>query len=175
VTREVRIGFALVGALGAFVFFMLTVGSLGGVRPDLTQLPVSVVLADGYPAVRHADAEIRIAGWYAELDGDCVGDDGGADASVAWLQRQCPLRVLLAEQPPEDISQAELERLGLRLAAPTGAPFPSRATPGGANLRLEQLVFVGHFDDPAAENCVPDRVDRCRNTFVVSDYDGLVR
>jgi hypothetical protein len=144
--RETRIGIGVVVALGAFVFFMLTVGSLGGVKPELTQLPVGVVLADGYPAVRHGDAEIRISGWYAELAGDC-----------------------------EDVTQAELERLGLRLAAPTGRPFPSRAEPGGPNLRLEQLVFVGHFDDPASANCVPDRVDRCRNTFVVSDYDGLVR
>ena len=173
--RETRIGIGVVVALGAFVFFMLTVGSLGGVKPELTQLPVGVVLADGYPAVRHGDAEIRISGWYAELAGDCEGDDGGADATVAWLQRECPLRVLLAEQPPEDVTQAELERLGLRLAAPTGRPFPSRAEPGGPNLRLEQLVFVGHFDDPASASCVPDRVDRCRNTFVVSDYDGLVR
>lgn len=173
--RETRIGIGVVVALGAFVFFMLTVGSLGGVKPELTQLPVGVVLADGHPAVRHGAAEIRISGWYAELAGDCEGDDGGADASVAWLQRACPLRVLLAEQPPEDVTQAELERLGLRLAAPTGRPFPSRAEPGGPNLRLEQLVFVGHFDDAASASCVPDRVDRCRNTFVVSDYDGLVR
>lgn len=173
--RETRIGFALVGGLGAFVFFMLTVGSLGGVKPELTQLPVGAVLADGHPAVRHGDAEIRISGWYAELAGDCEGDDGGADASVAWLQRECPLRVLLAEQPPEDVTQAELERLGLRLAAPTGRPFPSRAEPAGPNLRLQQLIFVGHFDDLASSSCVPDRVDRCRNTFVVNDYDGLVR
>ena len=30
------------------------------------------------------------------------------------------------------------------------APFPARAQPGGPNLRLQQLVYVGHFDDPAA-------------------------
>jgi hypothetical protein len=36
-------------------------------------------------------------------------------------------------------------------------------------------VFVGHFDDAAADRCVPDRVARCRSTFVVSDYDELVR
>lgn len=173
--RETRIGVGVVVALGAFVFFMLTVGSLGDVKPELQQLPVSVVLNDGYPAVRHGDAELRISGWYAELAGDCEGDDGGADASVAWLQRDCPLRVLLAEQPAEDITQAELERLGLRLAAPTGRPFPSRAVPGGPNLRLQQLLFIGHFDDEAADRCVPERLDRCRNTFVVTDYDGLIR
>ncbi len=173
--RETRIGVALVAALGAFVIFMLVVGSLGGVNPELERLQVADVLRDDNPAVRHATAELRIVGWYAELAGDCVGDDGGADASVAWLQRECPLRVLLAEQPPENVTQAELERDGLRMAAPTGGPFPSRARPGGPNLRLEQLVFVGHFDDAAAAVCVPDRVDRCRNTFVVSTYTGLLR
>jgi hypothetical protein len=85
VNRETRIGLGLLVALGAFIFFMLTVGSLGGIRPDLTEYPVGVVLADGDPAVRHASAELRIVGWYAELAGNCVGDDGGVDASVAWL------------------------------------------------------------------------------------------
>ena len=173
--RETRIGVALVAALGAFVFVMLVVGSLGEVRPELTEYPVGEILAQQDPASRHGDAEIRIVGWYAELAGDCVGDDGGVDASVAWLQRECPLRVLLSAQPAEDVTQAELDRDGLRLAAPDGRPFPSRAQPGGPNLRLQQLIFVGHFDDPAAQSCVPDRLDRCRNTFVVSTYIGLIR
>jgi hypothetical protein len=174
VNRETRIGVALVAGLGLLVFLMLTLGSLGGVRPDLTEYPVGEILADKNPAVLHGSAELRIVGWYAELAGDCVGDSGGADASVAWLQRDCPLRVLLPSQPSEKVTQAELER-GLRLAAPTGGPFPPRAQPGGANLRLEQLIFTGHFDDPAAQRCVPDRLDRCRTTFVVSTYDGQVR
>ena len=173
--RETRIGVALVAGLGAFVFLMLVVGSLGPLRPELTEYPVGVILAESDRAVRHGDTELRIVGWYAELDGDCVGDDGGVDASVAWLQRDCPLRVLLSEQPAEDVTQAQLERDGLRLAAPDGRPFPSRAEPGGPNLRLQQLVFTGHFDDAAADGCVPDRADRCRNTFVVSTYDGLLR
>jgi len=172
VNRETRIGVALVAALGAFVFFMLVVGSLGGVRPDLTEYPVGEILALADPAARHGEAELRIVGWYAELKGDCVGDDGGVDASVAWLQRDCPLRVLLPEQPGEDVTQAELERDGLRLAAPNGQPFPPRAIPGGANLQGQQLIFTGHFTDPAADRCVPDRLERCRETFVVSTYDG---
>jgi len=172
--RETRIGIALVVALGAFVFFMLVVGSLGGVNPDLERLQVADVLRAGNPAAFHGSAELRIVGWYAELSADCVGDDGGADASVAWLQRDCPLRVLLPEQPSEKVTQAELER-GLRLHAPNGQPFPPRALPGGPNLQHEQLVFVGHFDDAAAANCVPDRIDLCRNTFVVSTYTGLLR
>jgi len=175
VTRELRVGLLVIVALGCFVFFMLVVGSLGGLRPELRQTPVTDVLAEGDPADRHGDTELRIVGWYAELAGDCVGDDGGADVDVAWLQRDCPLRVLLPEQPPADVSQAALEAGGLRLAATSGRPFPSRAEPGGPNTRLQQLVFVGHFADPAAARCVPERLDRCRNTFVVSDYDGLVR
>jgi hypothetical protein len=175
VNRETRIGVGLLVGLGAFVFFMLTVGSLGGIRPELTEYPVGEILAQQDPAARHGSAEIRIVGWYAELAGDCVGDDGGVDASVAWLQRDCPLRVLLRAQPSEDVTQAELERDGLRLAAPNGRPFPSRARAGGANLRLQQLIFTGHFDDPAAAGCVPDRLARCRNTLVVSTYDGLLR
>jgi hypothetical protein len=173
--RETRIGVALVAALGAFVFLMLVVGSLGGIRPELTEYPVGEILAQQDPATRHGTAELRIVGWYAELAGACVGDDGGVDASVAWLQRDCPLRVLLSQQPSEDLTQAELERDGLRLAAPDGRPFPSRAEPGGANLGLQQLIFTGHFDDPAAASCIPDRVARCTNTFVVSTYDGLLR
>jgi len=175
VNREARIGLALVAALGAFVFFMLVVGSLGGVRPELTEYPVGEILAEPAPADRHGSGELRIVGWYAELAGDCVGDEGGLDATVAWLQRDCPLRVLLPAQPDETVTQAELERDGLRLAAPDGRPFPSRAEPGGANLRLQQLIFVGHFDDPAAGRCVPDRLERCRNTFVVTTYDGYLR
>jgi hypothetical protein len=175
VNRETRIGVALVAALGVLVFLMLVIGSIGEPRPELTEYPVGEILAQRDPAVRHGSAELRIVGWYAELAGDCVGDDGGANASVAWLQRDCPLRVLLGQQPAEDVTQAELEREGLRLAAADGRPFPSRAQPGGANLRLQQLIFTGHFDDAAAASCVPDRVDRCRNTFVVSTYDGLLR
>jgi hypothetical protein len=172
--RETRIGIALVAALGAFVFFMLVVGSLGGVNPDLERLQVADVLRDGNPAIRHSTAELRIVGWYADLSSDCVGDSGGADPTVAWLQRECPLRVLLPGQPSESVTQAELEQ-GLRLAAPNGQPFPPRALPGGPNLQHEQRVFVGHFDDATAANCVADRVDRCRNTFVVSTYTGLLR
>ena len=134
---------------------MLVVGSLGEVRPELTEYPVGEILAQQDPAARHGAAELRIVGWYAELAGDCVGDDGGVDASVAWLQRDCPLRVLLSEQPSEDVTQAELERDGLRLAAPDGRPFPSRAEPGGPNLRLQQLIFTGHFADPAADELRP--------------------
>lgn len=173
--RETRIGVALVAALGAFVFLMLVVGSLGEPRPELTEYPVGEILAQQDPATRHGSTELRIVGWYAELAGDCFGDEGGVDASVSWLQRDCPLRVLLSAQPSEGVTQAELEHDGLRLAAPNGQPFPSRAQPGGANLRLQQLIFSGHFDDPAAERCVPDRKLRCQTTFVVSTYDGQLR
>ncbi|MEP6680497.1 MAG: hypothetical protein ABJB65_03355 [Chloroflexota bacterium] len=173
-SRDQRLAVLGLAALGAFVFGMLLLGSIGQVRPELEAIPVADVLAGGLPAERFGTRELRIVGWYAELTGDCRGDSGGADASAAWLQRDCPLRVLVPEQPTEKVSQAQLER-GLHLAAPVGKPFPSRAQPGGPNLRLQQLVFVGHFDDAATARCVPERADRCRNTFVVSDYQGLVR
>jgi hypothetical protein len=175
VTREVRIGVAIVTALGALVFGLLVLGSLGGPRPEVDPLTVGEALAGGDPSTRWGIDELHVTGWYAELDADCIGDDGGADASVAWLQRDCPLRVLLPEQPADDVTQEELLRDGLRLAAPLGNAFPSRAEPAGPNLRGQQLVFVGHFGDAVAASCVPARVERCENTLVVSDYDELVR
>ena len=174
-TREVRLGVLAVAALGALVFFLLVVGSLGGTRPEVDPLTVEEVLADGPPADRWGSGELHVAGWYAELDADCSGDSGGADPTGAWLQRDCPLRVLMPEQPAVDVSQEELLRDGMRLAAPQGRAFPSRAEPGGPNLRGQQLVFLGRFGDAAAASCVPERVERCSNTFVVTDYDEYVR
>ena len=171
-TRETRRGVLAVVGLGAFVALILFIGSLGEPRPGVDPLSVEEALAG---ADQWGSRELHVAGWYAELDADCEGDTGGVDADVAWLQRDCPLRVLLPEQPAPDVTQEELLRDGLRLAAPLGNAFPSRAEPTGPNLRGQQLVFVGHFADPVAASCVPDRADRCRNTFVVSDYDELVR
>jgi hypothetical protein len=172
-TRDVRLGVLAVAGLGAFVAFMLFAGALGAPRSEVAPLTVREALAGG--ADEWGSREIHVSGWYAELDADCTGDTGGADASVAWLQRDCPLRVLLPVQPAADVTQEELLRDGLRLAAPQGNAFPSRAEPGGPNLRGQQLVFVGHFADPASALCVPERTDRCRSTLVVSDYDELVR
>jgi hypothetical protein len=174
-TREGRLWVGAVVALGAFTALMLVVGNLGAPRPDVDPHTVDDLLADGPPADRWGSDEITVVGWYAELDADCIGDDGGTDSSVAWLQRECPLRVLAPSQPSPDVSQDELLADGLVLAAPLGNVFPSRAAPEGPNLRGGQLVFVGHFDDEAAQACVPDRADRCRNTFVVTDYDEQVR
>lgn len=174
-TRDARIGIGIVVLLGAFVAFMLFVGSLGETRPELDPLSVEEALAGGSPADRWGSRELYVSGWYAELDADCEGDDGGADAAVAWLQRECPLRVLLPEQPATDVTQEELLRDGVLLAAPLGNRFPSRAEPTGPNLRGQQLVFVGHFSDASADLCVPERVQRCLGTFVVTDYDEMMR
>jgi hypothetical protein len=173
--REARIGVALLALLGAVVFTFLVVGSLGEPREELQRLTVEEALVGSSPAERFGDQELRIVGWYASLDGDCVEPAGPPAVSVPWLELHCPLRVLMPEQPSESVSQAELEAEGLRISASTGQPFPSRSRPGGPNLRGEQLVFVGHFDDPAAASCAAPLRDFCRNTFVVSDYDGLVR
>jgi hypothetical protein len=173
--REWRIGVALVAALGVFVFAMLLIGSIGEPRAELQQLSVPEVLREGSPADRFGDRELRISGFYAELTADCTEHDPPAAVTVPWLELTCPMRVLAANQPPETVTQAHLEQGTVRLSAPNGAPFPARAEPTGPNLRLEQLVFIGHFDDPAAAQCAPELRARCRDTFVVSDYDGLVR
>lgn len=175
--REGRLWVGALVALGAFTAFMLVVGNLGDPRADVHPLTVDELRAEGPPADRWGSEELVVIGWYAELDADCRGDQGGADDSVAWLQRECPLRVLLPEQPAPDVTQEELEARGIRLAAPPDRrqPFPSRADPAGPNLRGQQLVFEGHFDDEVADDCVPERAERCRNTLVVSDYDEQVR
>lgn len=173
--REARIGVALLVLLGAIVFAFLLVGSLGEPRDDLQRLTVEEAMAGGSPADRYGDQELRIVGWYASLDGDCVEPAAPPAVSVPWLELHCPLRVLMPEQPAESVSQEQLEVEGLRISASTGQPFPSRSQPGGPNLRGEQLVFVGHFDDATAASCAPTLREFCRNTFVVSDYDGLVR
>ncbi len=169
-----RIGAAVVALLGGFVFFLLTVGSLGEPQPDVARIAVSEVLAHLAPADHYGSDELHVSGWYASLDGDCNSEQGGGAGST-WLERTCPLRVLWPEQPPTAVSQEQLVAGGLRITAPTGAVFPSRARPEGPNLQLQQLVFVGHFDDPAAADCAPELRDLCRNTFVVTDYDGLLR
>ena len=174
-TREARLWVGAIVALGAFTAFMLVVGNLGAPRPEIDPITVEQLLAVDSPADEWGTEELHIIGWFAALEGDCEGDDGGADASVSWLQRECPLRVLLPAQPSTDVTQEELTASGIRLTAPLGNVFPSRATPEGPNLRGQQLVFVGHFDDPASSGCVPERVERCRNTFVVTDYDEQVR
>jgi hypothetical protein len=167
-------GAAIVALLGGFVFFLLTVGSLGEPQPDVARIGVSEVLAHASPAAHYGAEELHVSGWYASVDGDCVAEAGGGPGAT-WLERTCPLRVLWPDQPSETVTQDQLLAGGLRLTAPTGAVFPSRARPEGPNLQLQQLVFVGHFDDPAAAACAPALRDRCRNTFVVTDYDGLLR
>jgi hypothetical protein len=173
--RETRIGIGLVALLGAFTFGLLVIGSIGEPREELQRLTVAQVLAQESPAERYADHELRIVGWYASLDADCKEPPSAPASAVPWLEQHCPLRVLMPAQPSEDVTQAVLEEHGLRLSAPNGRPFPSRSEPTGPNLRLEQLVYVGHFDDEAAADCPADQREFCRNTFVVRDYDGLVR
>jgi hypothetical protein len=125
------------------------------------------------------DARALVSGsWKADASAGAAirrSPYSGADASVAWLQAQCPLRVLLAERPSDDVTQAQLLARGLRLSAPTGDPFPPPTAIGSGTAGLEELVFVGHFADAAVSQCLPERAAQCRNTFVVSDYSGLIR
>lgn len=155
------------------VVVLLTFGSLGDRRAELQRLEVADVLAVTDPAIVYGGEEIEIVGWYASLAEDC---DAAPDEplAVTWLDRTCPLRLLLAEQPATGAAQVAMEAIGLRLAAPTGEPFPPRAEPAGWHLMLEPLVVTGHFGDPAAADCALSRTARCRATFVVTGVDGLV-
>ena len=159
----------LVGILAVF----LVVGSLGGPRPEYERIDVAEVLAVDDPAAAYGSEEIEIIGWYANLDEDCLPPSDEA-ITAGWLLRPCPLRLLLTEQPATGASQDALEAIGLRLAAPTGEPFPPRPAPAGWHLMLEPLIVTGHFDDPEAAACPTAELDRCRATFVVSEVDGLV-
>ncbi|HEX6654613.1 MAG TPA: hypothetical protein VF153_00210, partial [Candidatus Limnocylindria bacterium] len=92
-TREWRIGIAIVAGLGAFVFAMLLIGSIGEPRDELQYLTVPEVLREGHPADRFGSRELRISGFYAELAADCTEPAGGPPAiTVPWLEQTCPLR-----------------------------------------------------------------------------------
>jgi hypothetical protein len=160
-------------ALVGIVVLLFVIGGLADPRVTRDELDVADVLAVEDPAATYGSAELEIVGWYANLDADCLPHPDDRPAPN-WLERTCPLHLLLAEQPAEGATQAALETIGLRLASPGGAPFPPRPQPGGWHLMLEQRIVTGHFDDPAALDCAPERVQDCRNTFVVSDTKGLV-
>lgn len=174
-TRERWLWTAIVVGVGLLIFGLMVFGGSGGVRPDLTQVSVSDVLeSNRLPADRFGSAEMNITGWFVQITAACSGDTAGSAAS-GWLQATCPVRVLLPEQPTGTLSQADLLRTGLRLAAPNGQPFPPQVTAGAGTAGLEELVFTGHFEDRAATDCAPARATLCRNTFVVSGYTGLIR
>lgn len=175
VGRERLLWTAIVVGMGLLTFGLMVGSSLLPIRPDLQRVTVDDILGNGVPpAQRFGSNEIRVVGWFVTIKDGCQGDSGGADASVAWLQRDCPLRVLLPDQPSSDMTQAQFEAQGLRLSAPTGEAFPPPTAIGAGTAGMEELVFIGHFDDAAASSCVPERADRCRNTFVATDYDALI-
>jgi hypothetical protein len=158
--------------MGVLVLF-LGVGSLGAPRPELQQIDVAEVLDAADPLATYGSDDIRVVGWYANLDADCA-PPAGEPADPTWLERGCPLRLLLAEQPASGASQAALEAIGLRLAAPTGEPFPPRPRPEGWFLMMEPLVVTGHFAEPDIATCRPAVEARCRSTLIVIKVDGLV-
>ena len=175
-TRERWIWTGVVVGIGVLIFGALLVSWLGGAPQGPQQVGVADVLGSRTaPSARFDSHEILISGWYAAVTTGCTGDTGGADPAVSWLQRSCPVRVLLAQEPSGPVTAAQLRRDGLRLAALTGQPFPPQAATGSGTAGLEQLVFSGHFDDTASSKCIPGREDQCRNTFVVSGYTGLIR
>jgi hypothetical protein len=171
--RERAAWLAVPLVLVAVLVVFLGVGSLGDPRPEYLRIDVAEVLAEPDPVARWGSEEIELVGWYANLDHDCEAP-ASESADAGWLERTCPLRLLLAEQPAERAEQAALEAIGLRLAAPTGEPFPPRPEPGGWHLMLEPLIVTGHFDDRESGRCAEAVRERCRATFVVSGIDGLV-
>ena len=175
-TRERWIWTGVIVGVGVIVFLLIVFGLIYAPRPAVPELQVSDVLdsANG-PAARFGSQQLYIVGWFTQVSGSsCIGDNGGTDPVAGWLQAECPVRVLMPREPTSP-TQSELQTHGLRLAAPNGAAFPPPTAVGSGTAGLEQLVFHGHFDDNAAASCVPDRVQRCRNTFVVSDYSGYIR
>ena len=171
--RERLAWLAVPAVLLGLLLLFLTVGRTGPPRAELDQIAVADVLAVEDPAAHFGSEELQVVGWYANLDADCV-PPADIPPATTWLDQPCPLNLLLNEQPAPGASQAALEGIGLRLAAPTGEPFPPRPRPAGWNVMLEEMVATGHFDDAAAEDCPSDRIDRCRATFVVTATDGLV-
>jgi hypothetical protein len=171
--RERAAWLAIPVVLLIVLVLLIGLGSLGAPRPEYLRIEVAEVLTEPDPVTRWGSDEIEVVGWYANLDADCEPPATEA-ADAGWLARTCPLRLLLAEQPAEGAAQAALEAIGLRLAAPTGEPFPPRPEPGGWHLMLEPLIVTGHFDDPAAGGCEQELRDQCRATFVVTGVDGLV-
>lgn len=176
-TRERWIWTGVVVGMGLLVFGLIVFGLIYAPKPTVPELQVSDVLdSPNGPAARFGSQDLLIVGWYTQVPGSaCSGDNGGTDPVAGWLQAECPVRALVPQQPTATPTQAELRSIGLRLAAPNGAAFPPPTPVGSGTAGLEQLVFHGHFDDAAADSCVPDRIQRCQNTFVVSDYSGYVR
>lgn len=180
-TRERWLWTALVVGVGLLIFGLMVFGGAGGLRPELKQVSVADVLAPGQlPAERYGAGEIRVVGWYAAAITGCRGTTvapvaSAAPGDAAWLEAECPVRVLLPAAPSGQLTQDQLLREGLRLAAPNGLPFPPPTPTGSGTAGLEQLVFVGHFDDPAAGSCTPSLTVVCRNTFVVSEYSGQIK
>jgi len=171
--RERLAWLAIPLTLTGMVLVFVTIGSLGEPRAEMERIDVAEVLALTEPAEVFGSQELQLVGWYANLADGCVAEDG-EPADASWLERSCPLHLLVVEQPAAGATQGALEAIGLHLAAPTGEPFPPRAQLDGWHLLLEPLVVTGHFNDPAAADCDPTRAAICRNTFVVADTDGLV-
>ena len=175
-TRERWIWTGIVVGIGLLIFGLLVFGFAGANRAP-QPITVSDILAPGNsPATRFGSRQLEVVGWYVELPVPCSSTPPSIQgAGSAWLALDCPLRVLVPNQPQGALSEADLLRAGLRLAAPNGEPFPPASAPGTGTAGLEQLVFSGHFDDPDAAACPANLIERCRNTLVVSSYTGLIK
>ena len=98
--RETRIGIGIVALLGAFVFGLLVIGSIGEPREELQRLTVAQVLAQDL--ARRTSMAVASCGSWAGTHPwtrDCVEPAGPPASTVPWLEHHCPLRVLMPAQP----------------------------------------------------------------------------
>src|SRR5918996_6473 len=113
VTRELRIGLALLVALGAFTAFMLVVGSLGEPRAEVNPLTVEEALEG---PERWGSQELHVVGWYAELAGATRGSEPARPAARLRrpLRRSCGrgLRARAHRALSQDARGQRLRRAG---------------------------------------------------------------
>ena len=154
---------------------MLVVGSLGGPRPEVDPLTVEEVLALARRTDGGATSSTSPAGTPSSTP-TAPATTAAPIPSVAWLQRDCPLRVLLPAQPAPDVTPGGA---AARRAAARGArrAAPSRRAPSrrGPNLRGPAARLRRPLRRSGGGVVRARAVDRCRSTLVVSDYDELVR
>jgi hypothetical protein len=144
--------------------------------PDHQTLDAVARMPDAARVECFGSASIRLEGWVAPVWGS-----GGCDtAEPSWLTCFLAKLLLVSAEPPAAAVQDPLGAPGwdagasrLAVAFPPGITRP--ATSAG-----QYVVAIGHFDDPAAEECGypeggdvdhivpdPDLVDACRGNFVL--------
>src|SRR3546814_20648676 len=104
---------------------------------DVCSSDLSEVLAAADPGATYGSTELQLVGWYANLADDCAADPA-QPTDASWLERTCPLHLLLAEQPATGATQSALAAIGLRPAAPTATSEERRAGKGWVSMSRSQ-------------------------------------